>query len=68
MEFKATMSKADNCICTACFAKGRVIKLQLPETCYHNGGPLSTKYTNYWLCDECRVKLIRALEGGEGDG
>lgn len=62
VEFVANVSKADNCICNACFGKGQVIKIRLPDTRYHNGTDLETKYTNYWLCRSCRDKLVKALE------
>lgn len=61
LEFKAEMSVADNCVCSACRKVGRVIKLELPETRYYDGKNLSTKYRNYWLCIECKEKLSGVL-------
>jgi len=61
--FKSKKSEYDNCICSACHGTGRVVKIKLPTTLYHNGETLSTKYSEYWLCDNCKTKLINALGG-----
>lgn len=68
VKFHSEISDASNCICDACHNVGRVIKLELPETKYHNGKRLSTKYTSYWLCFNCREKLTEALIWGDEDG
>lgn len=68
VEFRTTPSSADNCICNACHHVGRVIKLEVPETTYNNGGKLKTKYRPFWLCFNCREKLMKALMWGEEDG
>ena len=62
VEFSSKMGTADNCICNACHHIGYVIKLELPETTYNNGGKLKTKYQPFWLCKNCRDKLVKALE------
>lgn len=64
VEFRSEVSKADNCICNACHHVGWVIKLEVPETMYGNGGKLRTKYRPVWLCRNCREKLVDALIWG----
>ena len=61
MEFNATISKHDNCICSACYDIGRVIKITLPLILNHDDEVISTPYREYWLCDSCKAKLIKAL-------
>ena len=68
VKFSSEVSGADNCMCHACHHIGRVVKLKLPLTMYHDGKRLSTTYSNYWLCFNCREKLIDALMWGDGDG
>lgn len=68
VRFPAEVSTANNCMCDACHNVGKVIKLELPETKYHDGKRLSTEYTNYWLCFNCREKLTNALIWGDEDG
>lgn len=67
VRFPSKVSKADNCLCSACHHLGRVIKLGLPTTLYHNGNGLSTVYKNYWLCMNCRLKLTESLMRGDED-
>ena len=62
VEFKTSMSKADNCICNACHGTGTVMKLTYPTTLYYDGKHLSTKYHEFWLCAKCRTKLSFALD------
>lgn len=62
VKFTSNLSTADNCICNACHNIGKVIKLEVPETVYNNGGKLKTKYRPFWLCRRCRDKLVEALE------
>ena len=62
VKFTAKMSTYDNCVCDACHNVGEVIKLKMPETKYFNGKNLTTRYTEFWLCMDCRKKLIRALK------
>lgn len=64
-QFGSVISPANNCICDACHATGKVIKLVLPETKYIKGKILGTKHTPYWLCRKCRDKLVKALEWKE---
>lgn len=68
VSFPSKVSEADNCICRACHHLGKVVKLALPTTLYHNAKGLSTVYKNYWLCMNCREKLMNALMWGEEDG
>lgn len=68
VRFPASVSKADNCICTACHGIGSVIKLELPETLYFNKNGLSTEYSKYCLCNDCRKKLVNSLVWGDIDG
>ena len=68
VNFTAKISCTDNCICNACHHLGRVIKLELPETQYNRDGILRTKYSNYWICLNCREKLMNALMWGNEDG
>ena len=65
VEFRSVVGSVDNCICNACHHVGYVIKLELPETVYNNGGKLKTKYRPFWLCKNCRDKLVSALEWGK---
>ena len=68
VQIKSKMSVTDNCFCTCCHDTGKVMKVRLPETKYHNGGKLSTTYTDYWLCAPCRTKLVHALDYPENNG
>lgn len=68
VRFPASVSKSDNCICTACHGIGRVTKLELPETLYFDRSGLSTQYNSYWLCNDCRKKLVNSLVWGDIDG
>lgn len=61
VEFPVKVSTAENCTCSACHGSGRVTKLRLPETLYHDRRNLTTKYSEYWLCKSCRDKLLQAL-------
>jgi len=65
VKFKSKLSSADNCFCTCCHDTGRVTKVRLPETKFHNGRNLTAKYQEYWLCEECRNKLMNALNNPE---
>ena len=62
VKFTAKMSTYDNCVCNACHDVGKVIKLKMPETKYFDGKNLTTRYKGFWLCMDCRKKLIRALK------
>lgn len=65
LEFKSAISTADNCVCNACFGTGRVIKVGMLETHFDNKGVIRTWREDYWLCRECRDKLVKALEWEE---
>ena len=65
--YKAARSRYDNCVCDSCFGIGTVTKFKLPYTCYHDRRHLTTKHTSYWICDECKQRLIEALENPEED-
>lgn len=67
VDFRTEISTYNNCICDACHDTDTVIKIRLPETKYHNGTKLTTKYSNYWLCIKCRNKLTYALDYPEED-
>lgn len=58
----AEMSRYSNCCCDMCFKLDYVIKVKLPCTRYHNFKALSTKYSEMWICESCRDKLVKALE------
>jgi len=62
VKFTSKMSKSEYCGCTACHSIDRVMKISLPTTLYHDGGNLSTKYREYWICAKCRAKLSHALD------
>ena len=62
VKFEATVSESDNCICNACHNGGTVMKVKLPDTKYHDGKKLTTKYREYWLCSLCRTKLRWAMD------
>lgn len=58
----ALLSAGTNCICDMCHATGRVVKVLMPETKYHNGSTfLHTVYSNLWMCESCRDKLLAAI-------
>jgi len=60
--FTAINSKHDNCICAACHDTSRVMKIRLPKKLFYDSKNLSTKYSEYWLCDQCKRNLQDALE------
>lgn len=68
VKFHSDVCDADSCVCDACHNIGRVIKLKLPITKYFGGEKLSTNYSPYWLCFNCREKLTDALIWGDEDG
>lgn len=59
VEFRGHISDTDNCVCSGCHKTGFVLKLTVPDTGYHDGKRLSTKYHEYWICDDCVEKLAR---------
>lgn len=69
VRFPAKMSLFDKCVCTACHGLGQVMQVKLPTTEYRGVKMivLSTAYDNYWLCNDCRRKLVEALLWGYDD-
>lgn len=67
VRFPVEVDNADNCICSACHHIGRVIKLKLPGTIYDKDNMVNTYYVNYWICFNCREKLMKSLMWGEND-
>lgn len=65
--FYSAISQSEYCLCSACHHLGRVVKLTLPRTFYRGGKELTTQLESYWLCFNCREKLMGALMGGEGE-
>ena len=61
VEFRGQLSDADNCVCSGCHKTDFVLKLTVPETKYHDGKRLSTKYHEYWMCDDCVTKLAQCF-------
>ena len=62
VEFHAHISEQNNCICSGCRKTGTVLKLTVPETKYHDGKHLSTKYHGYWMCVDCVAKVARCFD------
>ena len=62
VEVTASMSEFSNCTCDMCFRLEHVIKLKMPSTQYHDCLTLSTVYSNIWICESCRDKLVKALD------
>ena len=62
IKFLSHISEYNNCVCDACFGISQVIKLEVPVTKYHDGKNLTTSYHPYWLCRECRDKLVKTLD------
>lgn len=68
---RSEIRNATNCLCDFCHRTGRIIKVTLPTTKYHDGYKLSTKYKGVWICESCRDQLKKALElefPKEGEG
>ena len=61
VEYKAARSKFDNCLCNGCHGSGYVYKITYPETLFFDGNKLTTKYNEWWLCDDCIKKLAQAV-------
>ncbi len=62
VKFTSILTKSKCNVCDSCKKISSVIKLKLPETKYFDGKIISTKYSEYWLCMECKTKLLFALE------
>ena len=67
VSFTSSVSESKYCLCTACHHLGRVVKLALPRTFYRGGKELTTQHQSYWLCFNCREKLVSALIWSEGE-
>lgn len=61
VEFRGQLSDENNCVCSGCHKMGFVLKLTVPDTGYHDGERLSTKYRGYWICDDCVEKLAQCF-------
>ena len=68
VKFYSTISTSEYCLCSACHHLGRVVKLTLPRTFYRGGKELITQLESYWLCKNCRNKLVETLVWGTEDG
>lgn len=62
VNFRAKRSEYGNCSCDACFKVDFVTKIALPKTLFYDCKNLTTKYRDYWLCDECAAKLAQAIK------
>lgn len=60
--FRGKRSKHNDYICDCCHGLGYVVKFEMPITLYYDGKHLTTRYKIIWICDECRIKLIDALQ------
>lgn len=67
VSFYSEISTSEYCLCSACRHWGRVVKLALPRTFYRGGKELITQHQSYWLCFNCREKLMRSLMCGEDE-
>ncbi len=61
VEFRGQLSDKNTCFSPACHKMGFVLKLTVPDTGYHDGKHLSTKYHEYWVCDDCVEKLAQCF-------
>jgi ribosomal protein L37AE/L43A len=59
---RSELRKGNNSHCEFCHRTGRVIKVTLPTTRYHDGRKLSTKYKGVWICESCRDQLRAAID------
>lgn len=60
VKFDAKISDSTLCVCDACHATEKVVKLSLPYTKFYNG-ELETRPRAYWLCHSCYHKLEQAM-------
>ena len=67
--FTVKPGRSTRCLCSACFGVGQVLRVALPHTFLQCGKNLYTEYKEYWLCADCRKKLLAALseEGHDGN-
>lgn len=59
--FAAEMSASEHCVCDACHAEAQVLKISLPYSKYYGSDELVTRFREYWLCQSCREKLMKAV-------
>lgn len=59
--FSAGVSRASNCVCDMCGAVTRVIKVRKPTTKFHDGYKLSAVYSELWMCEHCRDRLVSVI-------
>ena len=62
VEYSATRSMYNNCLCDACLEEGYVTKLVYPRTRYYDGKVKTQRHYELWICDNCKVKMIEALQ------
>lgn len=62
VEFRGHISDTNNCVCSGCHKMDFVLKLTVPDTGYHDGERLSTKYHEYWMCVDCVAKVARCSD------
>jgi hypothetical protein len=62
VSFDSKHSDYEGCLCACCHGTGKVLKVMMPSTLYHDGKQLTVKYSPLWICDDCREKLLRALQ------
>ena len=67
VSFETKKGRSTACLCSACHDTGTVTVVILPDTHFENR-ELRTWYHEYWLCDDCKAKLLEALKGGAGSG
>lgn len=67
VSFAAKRGRSSHCTCYACFDIGKVTVVVFPHTYFQCGKNLYTEYKEFWLCDDCRKKLLAALREEAGD-
>lgn len=65
--FKAKMKIGTNCCCECCHGIGKVIVVTMPNTLFHDKRNLSTKYIDWWMCEECFETFKKTLNEAEVD-
>lgn len=61
IDFQPQRIERNNCLCYCCHNTGKVLKIKIPSTLFHNGKTLTTKYREMWLCEKCEEKLRNSL-------
>ena len=59
--FSACISPWNSCTCDMCGAVNHVIKVRRPKTLYHDGYNLSAVYSEMWMCERCRDRLVSVI-------